>query len=316
MPVLLTANYTCHTVPPYWSFQKKSRDKQQATDALPSRNDHENREVICSFSPTEATEAPSFRDPSLPACASHPGSCGADASRSDLGPVACHILQVLGEVGKGAFEDLAVQRSAHDWLEIDKVLVRLVRGAQDVVGGLFDRTHKFCDFVGVFRDETLVRNVQDAAEAWRYTVRLDIPVNEECKLTAAAEFSKLVNAEHLNIVLGASLSLEPFGQLDHLDILKPDAGVDLALDDGFGDIHATSDGSIVAWRHAIVRSELVDLDLAELADVTDAFTLESVEVRGDSAVLQVYDTREGLVEQRSNALDGKVACFRLLQDKY
>lgn len=61
-----------------------------------------------------------------------------------------------------------------------------------------------------------------------------------------------------------------------------------------------------------MRGELVDLDLAELADIANLLALESAEVGGDSAVLEVDDTGEGLIKQRANRQDGEVASFGLV----
>jgi hypothetical protein len=60
-----------------------------------------------------------------------------------------------------------------------------------------------------------------------------------------------------------------------------------------------------------VRGELVDLDLAELADVADALALEGAEVGGDARRLEVDDAGEGLVEKAADGLDGEVAGFGL-----
>jgi hypothetical protein len=57
-------------------------------------------------------------------------------------------------------------------------------------------------------------DVQDAAEA------------------AASQFCKLVNPEHLDIRARASLASEPLLELNHLDVLKSDASVNAAFDDG------------------------------------------------------------------------------------
>jgi hypothetical protein len=63
-----------------------------------------------------------------------------------------------------------------------------------------------------------------------------------------------------------------------------------------------------------VRSEFVDLDLAELTDVADALALEGAEVGGDSRVLEVDDTGEGLVEEAADGEDGEVAGFGLYKE--
>lgn len=101
------------------------------------------------------------------------------------------------------------------------------------------------------------------------------------------------------------MAREPFFQLDHLDVLESDAGVDGAVDDGFGYVHSAADGGVVVRGHAVVLGEFVDLDLgfvrvclvdcvaglggcaylAELADVADALAFQRAEVLGDSAGL-------------------------------
>lgn len=125
---------------------------------------------------------------------------------------------------------------------------------------------------------------------------------------------------------------EPFGKFDHLYVLQADAGVDVAADDGLGDVHAAADGGVVVGGHAVVLGEFVDLDLlrvrwcmkgvwmktnlSELANVSDLLALQGAEVLGDSAVLEVDDTGEGLVEQRTDRGNGEVTGFGLLQLTY
>lgn len=60
-----------------------------------------------------------------------------------------------------------------------------------------------------------------------------------------------------------------------------------------------------------MRSELVDLDLAKLADVADALALERAEVSGDARVLQVDNAGEGLVEKAADGDDREVASLGL-----
>lgn len=57
--------------------------------------------------------------------------------------------------------------------------------------------------------------------------------------------------------------------------------------------------------------QLVDLDLAELADVADALAAEGGEVGRDAGGFEVNDAREGLVEERADGRDGEVAGFGL-----
>jgi hypothetical protein len=72
---------------------------------------------------------------------------------------------------------------------------------------------------------------------------------------------KTEQKQHLDVGLGPVLASKPFFELDHLHVLEADAGVDLAVDDGAGDVHAAAYGGIVGRRHAVVRGELIDLDL-------------------------------------------------------
>lgn len=53
-------------------------------------------------------------------------------------------------------------------------------------------------------------------------------------------------------------------------------------------------------------------NLAKLADVADLLALQGAEVFGDSAVLEVDNTGEGLVEERADRGDGEVAGLGLL----
>ena len=213
--------------------------------------------------------------------------------RSHLLPVTLHILEVLREVRVRALVDLAVDWVSHLRLDVDVFLVRLGGAGNDIVGSTLDGTHERSDLLLVGSDKGIVGDVQDGAE------------------TAAAQFGKLVNAEHLDVITGTALASEPLLKLDHLDVLKSDTGVDGALDDGLGDVHAAAHGGVLVGRHAVVAGELVDLDLAELADVADALALERGEVGGDAAVLEVDDAGEGLVEEGADGGDGEVTGFGL-----
>lgn len=63
-----------------------------------------------------------------------------------------------------------------------------------------------------------------------------------------------------------------------------------------------------------MRGQLIDLDLAELADVADTLALERPEVGGDSRVFEVDDAGEGFVQKAANREDREVAGFSLLED--
>lgn len=161
----------------------------------------------------------------------------------NLGPVTLDVLQIAAEVRKGALEDLAVHRGSHDGLDVDVLLVGLGGLREDVVGSALDGAHELLHLVWVGGQEGVVGDVEDRAEA------------------AAAEFGELVNTEHLNVIAGTVLRGEPLGQLDHLHVLETDTGVDVAADDGLGDVHAAANGSVVVGSHAVVLGELIDLDL-------------------------------------------------------
>lgn len=161
----------------------------------------------------------------------------------NLVPVALDVLQVTAEVGERALEDLAVHGGSHDRLHIDVFLVCLCGLGENVLGCALDGVHKLGYLFRVGFQECVVGNVQDRAEA------------------AAAELRELVDAEHLDVSAGAVLRCEPLGQLDHLDVLEANTGVDGAVDDGLGDVHAAADGSVVVRGHAVVFGEFVDLNL-------------------------------------------------------
>lgn len=212
---------------------------------------------------------------------------------SDLLPVTVHVLEILRKVRVRALVDLAVNRVSHLRFDVDVLFVRLSGAGNDIVSSALDRPHERSDFVLVCGDKGIVGDVQDGAEA------------------AASKLGELVNAEHLDVVAGAALGCEPLLELNHLDVLESDTGVDGALDDGLGDVHAAADGGVLIGSHAVVSGELVDLDLAELTDVTDTLALERGEVGGDAAVLEVDDAGEWLVEEGADGGDGKVTSFGL-----
>lgn len=161
----------------------------------------------------------------------------------DLVPVTLDVLQVGGEVSVRALEDLAVDGGGHLGLHVDVLSEGLSGVGEDIVSSTLASLHELGDLVLVGGDEAVVRDVEDGAEA------------------AAAELSELVNAEHLDVILGAPVGGQPLLELDHLDVLKTDTAVDGALDDGLGDVHAATDGGVVVGGHAVVLGELVDLDL-------------------------------------------------------
>ena len=107
------------------------------------------------------------------------------------------------------------------------------------------------------------------------------------------------------------MGLEPFLQLNHLHVLQSDPGVDVTADNGFGYVHAAPHRRVVGGRHAVVRGQLVDLDLAELAHVADAFAFECAEVRCDTRRLEVHHSSKWFIEQAADRSDREVSGFGL-----
>lgn len=168
------------------------------------------------------------------------------AVAGDLVPVAADVGEAPGEVGEGALEDLAVELGGHGGLEVGVLGVGRAGLRQHEVRCALDGAHEGADPVRMLGQERLVADVQDGAEA------------------AAAQLGQLVDAQHLHVGLGPALAREPLLQLHHLHVLQPDARVDLAANDRLGDVHAAPDRGVVVRRHAVVRGQLVNLDLWEL----------------------------------------------------
>lgn len=108
--------------------------------------------------------------------------------------------------------------------------------------------------------------------------------------------------------------------------------MDVTTDNGLGNVHTAADGSVVIRGHAVVLSQLVDLDLnsistpghrslvgnlvlwsnlSKFTDVADSLALERAEVFGDSTALQVDKASEGLIEQGANRSNREVTGFGL-----
>lgn len=151
---------------------------------------------------------------------------------------------------------------------------------------------------------------------------------------AASQFRKLVNPEHLNITSRTSLPGEPLFELDHLDVLESDAGMDAALDDRLGDVHSASDCLVVSGLHAIMLGQFINLNLlkelaiyhpqlgctvlrevsfhtylSKLPHVSDFLALQAAEIRGDPTVLEIHDSGERLVEEGSNGRNWEASGF-------
>ena len=149
------------------------------------------------------------------------------AVSSDLGPVTAHVLQIAAEVRKRPLEDLPVHGSAHGRLDVHVGFVRSGRLGEHVLRGALDGAQEGAHLRLVAREEGVVGDIQDRAEA------------------AAAELGELVDAQHLDVGAGAVLRREPFGELHHLHVFEADAGVDCAACDGAGYVHAAADGGVV-----------------------------------------------------------------------
>lgn len=211
----------------------------------------------------------------------------------DLLPVALDVLEVLGEVREAALEDLAVQLRAHHGLEVDVLQPGLLRLLEHEIGGPLGSAQERADLIRVLGDELIVTDVQNGAEA------------------AAAQLGKLVDAQHLDVALGAALGRQPLLKLDYLHVLQADAGVDLALDDGLGHVHPAANRGVVRRSHTVVGGKLVDLDLAELADISNALALEGLEIGGDAGGLEIDNSGERLVEKTADGRDWEATCFPL-----
>lgn len=213
----------------------------------------------------------------------------------NLSPVTTDVLQVTAEVGERPLEDLTVDRGSHDGLHVNVFFEGRCRLCENVVRCTLDSTHELLNLLGVGGQEGIVGNVEDGAEA------------------AAAKLGELVDAEHLNVVTGTVLGCQPLGQFNHLHILQANAGINVTADDGLGNVHAATDGSVVVRSHAIVLGELVDLNLSELSNIANFLALQGAEVFSDSAILEVHNTGERLVKKRANRGDREVTSLGLVR---
>merc|ERR1712123_546537 len=112
---------------------------------------------------------------------------------------------------------------------------------------------------------------------------------------AAAEVVELVDAQHAGVLGGELL------ELDALEVGEADARVDVAAEDGGGDVHADAHGLERVERDARLLGKVVDHDLAEVADVPDLLALDVRELV-DVGRLLVDEAGWRLVEERAEAL--------------
>lgn len=62
-----------------------------------------------------------------------------------------------------------------------------------------------------------------------------------------------------------------------------------------------------------MRRQLIDLNLAELADISDAFALQGAEVGRDAAVFEVHDSCKRFVEKGADRGNREVSSFSLFE---
>ena len=136
-----------------------------------------------------------------------------------------------------------------------------------MVGAALDGLHEFLDLLGVLGKEGVI--------GWAMEVSWDLSISlttrnriskvrtdvEDAAEAAAPQLRQLINPEHLHIRSGSSLAGEPLLELNHLNILQSDAGVNAAFDDRLGDVHSTSDGLVVSRLHPVVLCQFINLDL-------------------------------------------------------
>ena len=113
------------------------------------------------------------------------------------------------------------------------------------VGGAAHGAHEARDLLRVLLEVVAVGHVLDGAEA------------------AAAEIVELIDAQHAGVLGGELL------ELDALEVGEADARVDVAAEDGGGDVHADAHGLVRVEWDAGLLGEVVDHHLAEVADVPD-----------------------------------------------
>jgi hypothetical protein len=152
----------------------------------------------------------------------------------DLLPVTLDILEVLGEVCVRPFKYLGVDCGVRLGLDVDISLVCFGGRCEDMIGSTLDGSHELADLLRVLGHECVVyywRISESVAYCIRNKQRGHTNVQDGAE-AAAAQLSKLIDSEHLNIRARTSLSSKPFFQLNHLNILKTNASMDATFDDG------------------------------------------------------------------------------------
>lgn len=173
----------------------------------------------------------------------------------NLGPVSLDVLEILGKVGIAALKNLPVELRTHDRLKVDVLSPGLLGLLDNEVGRLLHGTEERADLVWILPNKALIADVQDRTE------------------TAAAELCELIDTKHLHVGFGTALRREPLLEFHHLHVLETDAGINVTFNNGLGDVHATTDSSVVRGRHAVVRGKFIDLDLAKLSNIANALSL-------------------------------------------
>lgn len=128
------------------------------------------------------------------------------------------------------------------------------------VRSLLDRSHERSDLLGLLRDELFVRDDQDSAlRVENINIDLDSTEGRTTYEATTAQRSEDVDSEHSNVSRRSSLFFAPFFQLDALNILESDSGIDSSVDDAAADVHADSDGGVVGGQHSVPFGQFVNL---------------------------------------------------------
>mmetsp|Transcript_17819 Transcript_17819/g.43617 ORF Transcript_17819/g.43617 Transcript_17819/m.43617 type:complete len:302 (+) Transcript_17819:395-1300(+) len=198
------------------------------------------------------------------------------AEVADLGPVALDVAEVAREVGQGPLIDLGVEGGVQAGVGAAHELPGLVGVLNGQVHGTAKGAHEALDLVDVGVVVVVGGDKLDGAKA------------------AASETIELVDAKHADRLPAQLLKLDP------LEVGEADTRVDLATHDGVSHVHAHADHGVVRVGDACLLHEVVDHDLAEVADVPDLFA-DKVPDPFDLHRLLENQARGGLVKDCAEA---------------